>query len=177
MGKKPKTMYNGFADKTHAALCAFFKTSQNFKAKNNQKQLVFMMDFPKKSLRIVVTTPYVFARPDDIARTKDGLHIGFAVWSFKKKCLVLRDSRMTKDWEVVAKRKIDALVSMIEDIPRCPRCGYFHLRPVQREEAQANPKGTSFVQYECPENGNLINSTFGAGIKSELHRFLVKNKR
>lgn len=159
----------------HANLLSFFLSIPGyFNGKDKQGRLIFVKKFPQKNLQITVTTPYTFSKNNDIGGLENGLRIRFSIQDSGKTCLTLRDSRMINGWEKIASKKMQALFNMIVDIPECPQCHRFHLRPIQRKEAQANPRGTNFVQYECPKTGYVINSNFGAGIKSALHPFLIK---
>lgn len=143
-------------------------------------KITFVREFPEKNLQIVVVAPLFVAQ--DIFYSLSGLYIHFEVQLLDgEKCLELIDSRFFcqgKWWQSIIKKKIDALVAMIEDIPRCPRCTekIVYLYPVQRAEAQVAPDPTTFVQYRCPECKTVTNSTFGKGIKANLHRYLIKKK-
>ena len=170
-----------FAKSLFYIFMIFFGGIPGFVEKRDSGRITFVREFPEKNLKIVVTAPLIIdAR--NIFYSLSGLYIHFEVQSADEKCLELIDSRVfpnyPRKWQPIVKKKIDALVAMIEDIPRCPRCAekIVYPYPVQRAEAQVAPDPTTFVQYRCPECKTMTNSTFGKGIKENLHQYLIKKK-
>lgn len=157
----------------------FFGGIPGFVEKWDSGRITFVREFPEKNLQIVVTAPLIIdAR--NIFYSLSGLYIHFEVQFADEKCLELIDSRIfpnyPRKWQPIAKKKIDALVAMIEDIPRCSRCTekIVYPHPIQRAMAQVYPSETTFVQHQCSECDNVSNSNPGKGIKANLHRFLKK---
>jgi hypothetical protein len=182
--KKNETRKNespDFAKALYYTFMSFFGGIPGFAEKRDNGRITFVREFPEKKLQIVVTAP-LFVDAQENMYSLNGLYIQFEVRFDGKSCLELVDSRIfpsyLREWQLVAKRKIEALVALIEDIPRCPRCTekIIYPYPVQRAEAQVAPDPTTFVQYRCPECKNMLNSTFGKRIKENLHRFLIKKK-
>ncbi len=172
----------GLAKSLYYAFMIFFGGVPGFVEKRDSGKIMFVREFLEKNLQIVVTTPLVIDA-QDIFFALSGLYIHLEVQQLDgERCLELVDSRVfpsfPRKWQPVARKKIDALVAMIEDIPRCSRCmeKIVYPYPVQRAMAQVAPDETTFVQYRCPECKTVTNSTFGKGIKANLHRYLIKKK-
>jgi len=150
----------------------------------------FAEKYPDKTSSLVLLAPAGAKEKENllslgsrnICYSLSGMYIHFEVQFADERCLELIDSRVfpnyPRKWQPIVKKKIDALVAMIEDIPRCPRCAekIIYPYPVQRAEAQVAPDPTTFVQYRCPECKTMTNSTFGKGIKENLHQYLIKKK-
>lgn len=129
----------------------------------------FCHHYPKYGCKIVIELPY--------AVNTDG-HVvmqGCLIQIYLKKTTVTKDHhlylkniRIGKDTEHILQQRIALLQKLVLDTKKCPRCGQWMFPHISHQKPPREK--TRFVSFYCAQCDIFQPTTYGIGLKTELHR-------
>ncbi|MFW5884784.1 MAG: hypothetical protein ACOCUF_00930 [Patescibacteria group bacterium] len=124
----------------------------------------FYKNFPEKNLSIVVFAPCVVVRGGLFEKGKE---IKALLKTTKGPIrVVLKNTRVQEGWREVLFNKIQSLEALAGEIRRCNACGDYY--------TPLTCKRGKFVSMKCFSCGRWSSTTYGTGLKTRLHKYLIK---
>jgi hypothetical protein len=146
-----------------------FSGYKTFELKQGDYRNVFYKNYEKEKLSIVIRPLLKKTDQREAGDLRRKIQV-FLKTTRGKERVRLKDTILSDGWQNVLYEKIQALEMLIAEMTICNSCGCIPV-PVMCKRSE---KGTRFVSTRCAKCNTWINTPFGIGLKTLLHKYLKK---
>lgn len=151
----------------------FRKNMRDFRIFYPQKltdgPFTFIHNYPKYGCAIVVILPFMLDIDGKLRMTGCTITVALKKTTTRKKHqLVLKSIRTDAHMERHLIARINLLRKLVLDTKKCPRCGKWMFPHISYQKPPREK--TRFVSFYCQQCNLFTPTTYGIGLKQELHR-------
>lgn len=140
--------------------------------RNGERHFEMYHHYAKFNMTIVIVLPLILDNKGELCICGNIFRIMLTDAAIHKTMppLFLRNTLLTNDWKKSINKKIAILTKLLRDSKRCTSCSQW-MKPHISQRKPPHEK-THFVSFYCRKCNVFTPTTFGIGLKTELHKYM-----